>query len=187
VQAIVMYQQDHRGAKPPLWRPTGTPKIDYVSPDIRWGKTPVGQGILVAGKYLTIEALLCPSEAMREDAARDRRDWEDPLKSRCGSSYPYFWRTPVAKADHLSLLRARALKGEPAYVMDINAEAGHPYDIGAKGGAWINHPRLKRVNVGFSDGSVYDYPAAELILKTGGTEDEELDWFARAHDKRVPE
>lgn len=191
LQAHRTYSADFRDAKPPLFRRSGrgTVRFDFVSPDVKWGNDPVGQGLLVAGNYLPLDALLDPSEAMGEDADRDRLGWEKLADS--GSSYVYFWRplpepdtvTDMANLANGVTYQSASRGGNIALILDVNAEAGHPYLGEYAGRAWISHPRINRTNVAYVDGSVQDFPADEVRLMFPGHALEELMW-AREASKR---
>ena len=106
-----------------------------------------------------------------------------------GSSYVYFWRhpsdAPPAERDAAvgaTYQRAGALKHR-AMIMDLNLEPGHPYLGEYKGRAWVSHPLVKRVNIGYIDGSVQDAHVDELKMFYPGGAFEELDWFDRAHKR----
>jgi len=188
LQAHFQYSVEFKDLKPPLFQPrTASVRIDWVSPDIKWNNQPVGQGLLIAQGYLTIESLLCPSEAMEEDNQRDRDGWEGLANS--GSSYAYFWRDPddapdmgLGAAAGATYNRAKQL-GQKALLMDLNMEAGHPYLGEYKGRAWISHPAVKRLNVGYVDGSVKDFPLDEVKMFYPGGGFEELEWFRAAHER----
>ena len=189
VQANLCYAADFRDAKPPLFRRGNiTIQTDFVSPDIKWSNTPVGQGILV-GKYLkTIDVLMDPSEGMVEDVARDKDGWANLSSS--GSSYCYFFRhpndAPSAIADFClgaTFTRDRIRK-RLALLMDINAEDHHNYVGEYSGRAWVNHPLIKRMNVAYSDGSVVDYALSEVQLKFPANSLEELAWVDEANRRR---
>lgn len=189
LQAHAAYANDSRDLKPPLWQKrTMTIQYDYVSPDIKWNGKAVGQGLLVEGKYLTIDALLDPSEAMGEDADHDKQAWEDATVLRSGSSYVYFWRSApqgmISPPDLASMTYqlCRSAK-QTALVMDINADAGHAYVGEYQGRPWISHPRVGRMNVGYLDGSVQDFGVDEVLLKYPAGSTEELDWVQQANDK----
>src|SRR4051812_19736463 len=182
LQAHAMYATDWKDHKPPLFRLGSIiPQIDWVSPDTKWNNQPVGQGILAAEKYLTFDVLLCPSEAMNEDVERDRDTWANLPHS--GSSYAYFWRHPddappqaTRAAYGATYSRDRATR-RTAEVMDLNADPGHAYTGEYEGRAWVSHPVVKRVNVGFLDGSVQEYGLAEVKLYFPAGSAEELQWF----------
>jgi hypothetical protein len=72
------------------------------------------------------------------------------------------------------------LLGHRALIMDLNAEEGNNYQGEYAGKAWVAHGRLQRVNVGYIDGSVQDYPASELKLLFPAGSYEELQWFGDA-------
>lgn len=191
LQAHRAYSADYRDAKPPLFRAGRTSaRFDYASPDVKWSDDPVGQGLLVAGKYLTLDVLLDPSEGMSEDAERDRLAWEGLSDS--GSSYVYFWRKPpdVTAANPFMPLRLAqgvtyhnqsiGREGIQALVLDINAEPGHAYLGEYAGRAWVSHPKVKRMNVGFMDGSVQDFGVNEVRLAFPGGAFEEMTWVLKA-------
>jgi prepilin-type N-terminal cleavage/methylation domain-containing protein len=190
LQAHRQYGVDWRDAKPPLFQPrTLSVRLDWVSPDVKWNGQPVGQGILVDRGYLPIQTLLDPSEAMEEDAARDRQGWEKPAMLNSGSSYAYFWRNSKDAPDTnrgaaTGATYQRALqRGEKALVMDLNLESGHQYLGEYEQRAWISHPAMKRINIGYLDGSVQDALADDLKMFFPCGSFEELDWFDRAHKK----
>jgi prepilin-type processing-associated H-X9-DG protein len=188
LQAHRAYSADYRDAKPPLFRRSsrGTLRFDYLSPDIKWGGDPDGQGLLVANNYLPLDALLDPSEAMGEDADRDRLGWEKLADS--GSSYIYYWRglpdpgtlTNVANLASGVTYQGASRGGHTVLILDINAEPGHPYLGEYAGRAWVSHPRLNRINVAYCDGSVQDFPANEMRLMFPGQAFEELAWAEAA-------
>lgn len=193
LQAHLCYSVDYKGAKPPLWRKgNGSARYDFVSPDIKWSNTPVGQGILVDRKYLILESLLDPSEGMEEDVIRDKEAWANQTNS--GSSYCYFWRQPseayMANPSSGAALAGLVVcvtyarenaRGKGALILDINAEAGHPYGGEYSGRAWVSHPKVKKMNVGFIDGSVRDFGLEDVQLKYPAQMFEELIWVKDAN------
>jgi prepilin-type processing-associated H-X9-DG protein len=196
LQAHLAYSVDYKGAKPPLWRKgiTST-KYDFVSPDIKWSGTSIGQGILVERKYLTLDALLDPSEGMEEDIIRDREAWAN--QSNSGSSYCYFWRKPseallinpnsgpAVTGLVISVTYARENgKGKGALILELNAAEGHTYTGEYAGRAWVSHPRAKKMNVGFVDGSVRDFGIADVQLKYPALTAQELDWVDVANSAK---
>ena len=188
VQAHLAYAADYNDVKPPLWLQKATrADKDYVSPDVKWFGRHVGQGLLVKGKYLDFKTLLDPSESMARDVERDTERWAgEPPHS--GSSYVYFWRSPPP--DGVKLTGAMTYQkcqqaGEMALVMDLNAE--RRYDGGYEGeyeGRWMNHPVVRRWNVGYLDGSVRGLPVTEAILRRPGEPYEELEWIRRINRLR---
>lgn len=184
LQAHHLYAADNRDAKPPLFLNLAFPRMAWVSPDVKWKNHLVGQGQL-ADRYLkSLEPLLDPSEAMQEDAAYERRAWSDSNAAMCGSSYAYYWRDGrdlMGGAEGATYIRAHNTK-HPAILMDLNLEAGHSWTVGGVVGMAITaHPSKKRVNVGYDDDSVKDFPANELKLKYPGDDEEQLRWFDQAH------
>ena len=190
LQAHQAYANDFRGAKPPLLRPSRL-QVDFVSPDVQWGGEPIGHGLLI-GKYLpSIEPLLDPSEAMEEDADRDRTGWEErELRTtvNSGSSYVYYWRrrpdfppSSIAAFGAGLTYQFAARDGFNALILDINAEPEHDYKGAYENRKWINHPRIGRMNVACEDGSVKDIPVTDAMVKApGGHEEEEL-WIAEVN------
>jgi prepilin-type N-terminal cleavage/methylation domain-containing protein len=180
VQAHNVYSITYHDFKPPLYRKgTITSRIDYVSPDVKWNNEPVGQGILVAGGLLPFEVLLDPSEAMQDDAERDQTNWRDLPDA--GSSYAYYWRHPASSGGSASglmvtYLNASGTKKTMPLVMDLNAAPGHQYLGEYAGRTWISHPKVKRANVGYSDGSVVSFALDEVRLEYPGRQAEELIW-----------
>jgi prepilin-type processing-associated H-X9-DG protein len=190
LRAHTAYSLDYHGCKPPLFRQgTTSIRVDWVSPDIKWSNTPVGQGILVQRNYITLDMLLDPSEGMSEDVERDRLGWQS--FSNSGSSYAYFFRHPADAPPGLANACVNAtynrdiVNKRAAMIMDLNAEEGHSYVGEYSGRAWISHPMLKRMNVAFLDGSVMDFPINEIQLMFPGGSAEELAWFDAASSKRV--
>jgi prepilin-type N-terminal cleavage/methylation domain-containing protein/prepilin-type processing-associated H-X9-DG protein len=189
LHAHVAYAQDFRGAKPPLFRKGASSiRVDWVSPDIKWSNTPVGQGILVALKYVSLNALMDPSEGMTEDVARDRLGWSS--FSNSGSSYAYFFRHPIDAPPGLANACVNAtyshdrVNKRMALIMDLNAEVGHSYVGEYSGRTWISHPLTKRVNVAYLDGSVVDFALNEVQLKFPAESADELAWFDVASSKK---
>lgn len=189
LQAHAAYAAEFNDAKAPLFRQTtASVRVDWVSPDVKWSNTTVGQGLLVSWGYLkTFEALLDPSPTLREDVERDRVYWQ--TMSSSGSSYAYYFREAleagVLPADACQGVTYAAARnnGKPALIMDLNAEAGHPYVGEYAGRTWLNHPGINRINIGYVDGSVRDFPAADVQLKYPGGSYEELVWFKEAHKR----
>jgi prepilin-type N-terminal cleavage/methylation domain-containing protein/prepilin-type processing-associated H-X9-DG protein len=188
LQAHALYAQNWHDFKPPLFRRgTASVQVDWVSPDTKWSNKFVGEGLLVSEGYVPFETLLCPSEAMAEDAERDRNAWDNLANS--GSSYVYFWRHPdEAPADptrpYVGATYHRQRVGtRKTIVMDFNAESGHVYSGEYAGRAWVSHPQVHRFNVGYVDGSVRDFDVNEFKLLFGGGTFEELQWFAAADAK----
>lgn len=189
LQAHASYAVDFRDHKPPLFQPrTSSVRVDWASPDTRWNGKGVGQGLLVEGGFLTYEVLLDPSEVMDRDADRDRGNWNANLLN-VGSSYVYFWRHPSDAPDTgrnaavgATYQRANALKHR-ATVMCLNLEPGHKYLGEYQNRAWVSHPTVKKVNVGYIDGSVQDAGVDELKMYYPGGSFEELDWFDRANKR----
>jgi prepilin-type N-terminal cleavage/methylation domain-containing protein len=184
VQAHMQYAADFNNVKPPLWQQkSGRVKQDYVSPDVKWFGTHVGQGLLVKCKYLDLGTLLDPSEAMGEDTERDRERWEAG-GPHSGSSYVYFWRSPAppeAKPTGTMTYLKCEDAGEMALVMDLNAEKGNRYEGEYEGRQWVNHPVIGQMNVGYSDGSVRSFPVGEAVLRYPADANEELEWVRLLH------
>ncbi len=186
--AHAVYATQFKGAKPMLWlrRPTSI-RYDYVSPDIKWNSVPIGNGILVDRKLLVIDVLYCPSEAMADDAARDRDAWFNQINA--GSSYAYYWRnlpaTLVPRDLPVGVTYTTARKdGMQALAMDLNAEEGHAYTGEYAGRPWISHPNQKRFNVAYDDGSVKDLPVKDAALLFPADVTAEMAWVKRATEKR---
>ncbi len=187
-QAHAAYSSDYDDNKPPLY--VASPYfVDWVSPNTKIYNVPVGQGCLVADRYLTFEALLCPSPAMENDNQRDRESWANAPTS--GSSYLYYWRfiTDLVNTTKQGMLEgatyehARALKHE-ALAADLNTEAGHHYSGDMYGRAWVNHPVVKRINIAFIDASVTSEPCADLYMQYPCGIYQQEDWFRRIHATR---
>ncbi|MCC6682864.1 MAG: type II secretion system protein [Phycisphaeraceae bacterium] len=187
-QAHAAYSSDYDDYKPPLF--VASPRfVDWVSPNTKMYDVPVGQGCLVADRYLTFDALLCPSPAMEYDNQRDRQSWATGRLS--GSSYLYYWRfvTDIINPYSPSVLEggtyenARALKHE-ALSADLNAEAGHHYSGDMFGRAWVNHPVVNRINIAFLDASVTSEPCNELLMYYPCGPLQQEDWFRRIHATR---
>ena len=185
-QAHAVYGGDNAGLKPPLLTVTDTgQRFDWVSPDVRWLGHPVGQGILVAGDYLELEAILCPASSMTDDAARDRDAWGN--LENAGSSYVYFWRHPSGVTDQVSqggTYDDEANEGRTALVMDINCQSGHKYRGEYEGRAWQSHPMMEQINVAYVDSSVHAHHNGELVLRYPAGAFEELLWFEQADSLR---
>ncbi len=187
LQAHQIYATNYRDRKPPLYRRGGiTTRFDYISPDTKWSGDPVGQGILVAGGFLPFEVLLDPSEAMTEDADRDRSNWAGLPDA--GSSYAYYWRHPPSNGvagllPPVSYANASGSKRTMPLVLDLNADSGHQYTGEYAGRAWVNHPKAKRMNVGYTDGSVIAFALDEVRMQFPGRTAEELTWVELAATK----
>ena len=187
-KAHAMYGTEHDNFKPSFYRIglSGSPRYDFVSPDIRWSQTSVGQGILVVGDYLEHGCLLCPSASMNRDAALDRAAWEDGTIS-AGSSYAYFWRDTEGMTSIRDLARPATYgdaenAGKGALAMDVNCEKGHDYLGDYEGRAWPSHPVLGRINVAFIGGAVISAENEHVVLKFPGRSFDELKWFRKAHE-----
>jgi prepilin-type N-terminal cleavage/methylation domain-containing protein/prepilin-type processing-associated H-X9-DG protein len=187
--AHATYANDFRDAKPPA---NLRPPCEFVSTDTKMDFKPVGQGLLIAGRLRSLRPLLCPSAEMAEDNALDRRYWDDRNSSFAGSSYWYFYRGGPVSDDALPISRFGAgityrkcmARGWRALIMDTNAEGLGPGRYGAIGGPMaIAHSRVGRVNVGYADGSVKDFPSSEIRLKYAGDSASLLAWFQQAHKR----
>jgi len=191
LQAHQAYGNDYHHAKPPLFIPSRM-RLDFVSPDIQWDGDPIGQGLLI-GTYLSIESLLDPSEALTEDTERDRSAWErrELRPVRSGSSYVYYWRHPPEEP--LPSIEAlgqgvtyefASRDGYTTLILDINANENNDY-VGEYGHrTWINHPKIGRLNVAYSDWSVRSLPVHDAMLQAPDT-DAELAWIREA-SRRAP-
>jgi len=178
------YGGDHDDHKPPLMR-KGRSSVwkDWVSPNVKYSNTPVGQGILVDEDYLLFDHLLCPSSSMRRDAELDREAWHS--LSAAGSSYAYFWchssdwnaASPGRGVTYGAAKKARRY----ALVMDINCQAGHSYHGDYADRAWESHPTVGKTNVLYIDGSVTGHDSDDVVLAQPGGSFEELDWFDKAN------
>jgi prepilin-type N-terminal cleavage/methylation domain-containing protein len=171
VQAHLAYAQVYRRAKPPLFRPPPALHVEFASPNIRWDGEPIGQGLLVP-KFLTLDVLFDPSEALTDDVERDRIKWDSSPES--GSSYIYFWRNPPYSmppdgqwAQGVTFERESRAPWQ-ALVMDVNGR--HDFSGPFKGRKMINHPRLKRFNVGYVDGQVRSFGIDEFSIVGQGSE-----------------
>jgi prepilin-type N-terminal cleavage/methylation domain-containing protein len=188
VKAHGMYGTEQRGMKPVLMRRgMMSLRVDWVSPDTKWSNTPVGQGLLVTGRYVTFDQLLCPALSMQRDAAIDRANWAG--SSTAGSSYAYYWRHPDEvtnssdPSEGASYQRA-CERGRWALAMDINCQQGHQYVGDFTGREWVSHPGLNVVYVAYIDGPVKTVDSESLVLQCPGGSAEELTWFDQAHRLR---
>jgi prepilin-type N-terminal cleavage/methylation domain-containing protein len=175
VQAHLAYAQQFRGAKPPLFRPPPSFHVEFASPNIRWDGEPIGQGLLVPA-WIPLDVLYDPSEALGDDVDRDRVKWDSGRES--GSSYIYFWRRPTFPMPPEALMaQGVTLDRESkapwrALILDVNGE--HDFDGPFKGRKMINHPRLRRLNVAYSDGGVRDFSIDDFYIPDPGSEREVL-------------
>jgi prepilin-type N-terminal cleavage/methylation domain-containing protein len=175
LQAHAAYSVDFRDSKPPfLWDMFGgTWALIGGAPELRIENQPVGQGLLVARRYLTIDSLLDPStDIVQDDARVDRATWFDGTPNS-GSSYMYFWRHPndigtqwedvVNGATYRKALARR----RPALIADTNMDPNPFYVVGGRVsvGPWTAHPLPKRMHVGYVDGSVRSYPSEDVKLR----------------------
>jgi prepilin-type N-terminal cleavage/methylation domain-containing protein len=185
-QAHAAYSNLNNDNKPPhIRRYWGFIMLQWVSPNTRMDGKPVGQGLLVDGKLLPFEALLCPSFSMMRDSRLDTEAW-DGEQPMAGSSYAYFWRhrdsiKDWSRVEQDATYIAAKHAGRTALSMDINAEEGHSYGGEYEGRAWESHPTLRRVHVSYMDGAVRYLPSDEVILKAPGTPNQSLEWFDKAH------
>jgi prepilin-type processing-associated H-X9-DG protein len=68
--------------------------------------------------------------------------------------------------------------------MDVSTEPNQSWFSGEMGGpGWISHARLRRVNVGYVDGSVKDFDAYEVTFKSPTGLKELLNWFDEANKR----
>jgi prepilin-type N-terminal cleavage/methylation domain-containing protein len=186
LQAHQAYGNDYHHAKPPLFIPSRM-RLDFVSPDVQWDGEPIGQGLLI-GTYLPIDSLLDPSEALTEDTERDRVAWErrELRPVRSGSSYVYYWRhppeEPLATNEAIGqgvTYEFASRDGYSALILDINANENHEYVGEYEHRTWINHPKIGRLNVAYSDWSVRSLPVKDAMLQ-GPDYDAELAWIKKA-------
>jgi len=192
-QAHALYCSQNHEYKPPLMvRGKHSIRVDYVSPRIKWSNKPVGQGILVAKSYISLEMLYCPSASMRRDRELDQAAWEELPDA--GSSYAYFWRHPSCISDPLVPARGATYQEavdteRTALAMDVNCEAGHSYTGDYEGRDWPSHPVVGKVNVSYASGSARALDAETGRLAYPGGDLEELEWFDKAHryGKELPE
>ena len=188
VKAHGMYGSEQRGMKPVLMRRGMLSlRVDWVSPDVKWSNTPVGQGLLVTGRYVTFDQLLCPALSMQRDASIDRANWAG--SSTAGSSYAYYWRHPdevtTSSDPSEGATYQRACERDRwALAMDINCQQGHQYVGDFSGREWVSHPGLNVVYVAYIDGPVKAVDCGSLVLQCPGGSAEELTWFDQAHSLR---
>jgi prepilin-type N-terminal cleavage/methylation domain-containing protein len=171
LHALQAYDDKLKGRWPPVYSKTifGELKLNFVSPNMRQGGRDVGLGMLVP-KLLPERALRDPSDAMQLDVARDVGKWErsEPL---AGSSYAYCWKrpSPHQTPKHYAL------------VMDINLEEGAAdWDMTYEGRQRIAHPRIGRVNIGFSDWSVRQAPCSDVKYRYPFDDEAKIRWFEEA-------
>ncbi len=185
IKSHALYGADNDDVKAPLMCKIGT--TTYASsagPTTRWYGNTMGQGLLVIGEYLPFDILLCTSASMVEDSALDRIAWD--TSPWAGSSFIYFWqlRTDIdnnLKATYQGDLDA----GRAAMIMDFNSQANFSYaGYYAITQAWVSHPIMGRINVGFLDGSVGNFDNETLIQKEPCGEAERLEWFGDANKLR---
>jgi len=189
LQAHRFYSDANNGLKPPLFHFKAANKyyFDCVSPNIKDGNVPVGNGILVQLGLIPISKLLDPSEAMTNDTETDQRNWNISLSA--GSSYVYFYSYPLAtplnkgQAPRVKYSVQQGTK-PTALMMDFNTEADHPYVGEYSGRTWVNHPAVKKFNVAYTDGAVLDFPITQIQLKSPGGAYEEIEWFDAANQAR---
>jgi prepilin-type N-terminal cleavage/methylation domain-containing protein len=187
--AHATYATDFKDHKPPLsisgWR-------GFVVPNVKVNGQLVGQGLLVPKRLNSIEPLLCPALEMLRDNEMDRRKWKDPAEFSSGSSYAYFYRGgPVlalynAEDFDSGITYTRAWRmGHKAIVMDGTLESGHGYIGDSEFGPrdWVPHEKLGRMNVGYIDGSVKEFPAREVMLRKPFGYEQQLAWFDEAHKR----
>ena len=126
-RASFNYAGTSNGRKPPIYP---LDRRDPVSPNLKFGFAPTGQGLVIAGGYAQVESMLCPAQAMEEDVLQDRLRWYDETKAVSGSSYAYFhYRQTSAYPDPLANVTyddAQA-RGLTTLLADINCSAEHPY------------------------------------------------------------
>jgi prepilin-type N-terminal cleavage/methylation domain-containing protein/prepilin-type processing-associated H-X9-DG protein len=192
--AHATYAADYKDAKPPLFLKVppeqgGWIELALATPDIKWENQPIGHGLLIKGRLRNIKTLMCPSTEMAFDNLRDMAMWDDPRQSTSGSSYVYFYRGGPIEALWLNVntfcsgitYRKCMATGQRAVLIDVSAEPGHSF-IGDFGGpGLIAHARLRRTNVGYADGSVKDFDASEVMLRSPNGFKEMLDWFDEAN------
>jgi prepilin-type N-terminal cleavage/methylation domain-containing protein len=185
-----MYAQEYHGIKVPIYANLGgLIFVDLVSPDIRAFGAPVGQGILVQRKYLSLACLRDPSSAMQEDVAQDILDW-DSNKPFAGSSYTYYWRQPFVPdpandaANIRVTLTHEVLAHRRALVADTNMERNSQYNYTYYGQSAVSaHAPIGRFNVLYCDASVQSLPAAEFRLKAPGDWVAAMAWFNKLHQQ----
>ncbi|MBT3199963.1 MAG: type II secretion system protein [Phycisphaerales bacterium] len=181
----MLYASEHRFNKPPLrWKSGSSIRYTATSPNTKMSNQPIGQGILVAGNYISLRTILCPDSALVDDANLDEESWLN--RSISGSSYSYFWRhtstyKPRAEMESDFKYADSERSGRYGLAMDINAKAGGVY-IGAYGGGdLISHEVSGVVNISYSDGTVVSEDNSKIILGPSGSTSAKMDWWDLAH------
>jgi type II secretory pathway pseudopilin PulG len=186
-RAHFAYAVDYKRAKPPSWvqTPLNSVPAQWLTPNTKQRGRPFGQGILVDRKYIPFEVLLCPSEDMTEDAARDLNNWKN--NSAAGSSYVYYWRQPQDPRPPFNDLPKGVTQdtarrnGNDILLMDFNAEQGHQYLGEYENRPFISHKKRKRFNVSKIDNSVQSLGIKDAVLKFPGDDTAELEWLKDAN------
>ena len=181
LKAHCLYANEYDDLKPPIG--LGRSTDDGVTPNVKQGFRPSGQGLLVAGNFIDFEQVLCPSGSMKEDNERDRRRWYGNAPYS-GSSYVYFYRYERTPPPGGVTYQYAEESGQFALVIDINCKRGSGYQ-GAQHAdrPWPSHPVVGRVNVGFVGGNGKCFDNGQLVLqKPGGGY--ELLWWDEANDRR---
>ena len=179
------YGSEHRFNKPPIvWKYPAYFRHALVSPNVKMNDQPVGQGILVSGHYMPLDALLCPASSMADDVLVDREAWAN--SSISGSSYSYFWRHSSSYTEKDDLLTGYKYgtadaEGRRGLSMDFNAQSGHTYAGAFDSSDWASHPILGLVNIAYSDGSVESHDNSKVVLKSPFSLDAKLEWWDLAH------
>ena len=176
-RASFNYAGTSNGRKPPIY-PLDRP--DPVSPNLKFGFAPTGQGLVIAGGYAQVESMLCPAQAMEEDVLQDRLRWYDETKAVSGSSYAYFhYRQTSAYPDPLANVTyddAQA-RGLTTLLADINCSAEHPYRGDFADRRWRSHPVLGKINAVKLDGTVFTRSNKSYQLPAPGGKREEKRWY----------
>lgn len=161
----IAYSRDHHDVKPPI-----SPSSDRVTPNVKYGGKPTGQGVLVSLGYYKFDALFCPSRSMAEDVQRDREMWNTAVS---GCSYDYFHRMESVQPPGGMTYLCSALREQHALLADINCRKETVYK-GKHCGP--SHPELRKINVLVIGGRVHQV-RNDLYFLEGARLLDELLWY----------
>lgn len=174
--AHAAYGRSNRDQKPDFRRISNC----WASPDTKAYCWPVGQGLLVLGKYIQFDQLLCPGWGMRADNANDLDMWQ--TKTYAGSSYLYrWWNGPeaiwVPPGDCRTTYTEQLNSGLMALVSDINLQGNPESFYGVFANRYTAHESIGLLNVLQVDGTVKEYDFNKTLVLYPGYQKQVLEFF----------